>query len=258
MRVTVCQLDPRPGQLPEYLAALASHVATSGSELLLLPEMAFSEWLAADRTADADRWNAAVETNRRSIDRLDTLGAPFVVGTRPIVDASGSRRNEAYLWTAATNTATAVKQKHYLPDEPGYWEASWYDQGPKSFPTAPAGGAVIGIQICTEMWFLEWARHYAREGADLLCIPRATPHGTIDKWIAGGRVAAVCSGAYSLSSNLWYPEEAAADCGGVGWISDPEGHVLATTDLDHPFATAEVDLDVARLAKSRYPRYVPE
>ena len=258
MRVTVCQMDPRPEHLPGFVAGLTSHLAESNSDLLLLPEMSFSEWLAADPVPDAGSWLDAVEVHRAHIDQHAGLGVPTVVGTRPIVDAAGSRRNEAYVWSRETDLASPVRQKYYLPNEPGYWEAAWYDRGPRSFPATRAGGVVIGIQICTEMWFLEWARHYAREAADLLCIPRATPHGTIDKWISGGRVAAVCAGAYSLSSNLWYPEGAEADCGGVGWISDPEGRLLATTSDTQPFATVDVDLDYARASKSTYPRYVPE
>jgi predicted amidohydrolase len=39
----------------------------------------------------------------------------------------------------------------------------------------------IGVQICTEMWFMEWARHYARSRAELLCIPRVTPREDVDK-----------------------------------------------------------------------------
>ncbi len=116
----------------------------------------------------------------------------------------------------------------------------------------------IGVQICTEMWFFEWARHYAASRADLLCVPRATPHGSVRKWLAGGQVAAVCSGAYCLSSNLWAPEGHKSDCGGLGWVVDPEGSVLAETSIEEPYATVEVNLDFSRLSKRTYPRYVPE
>ena len=258
MRVTVCQIDPRSGQLPKSLAALGSHLNDSESDLLLLPEMAFSEWLAGDNTPSAERWDESVETNDSYIVELGDLGVAHVVGTRPIVNTSQSRRNEAYVWTEATNYASPVREKYYLPDEDGYWEHSWYDRGAKSFDTARAGDALVGIQICTEMWFFEWSRHYASERVDLLCIPRATPHDTTDKWIAGGQAAAVCSGAYSLSSNLWYPRGVEANCGGVGWIIDPEGRVLATTSEEQPFVTAEIDLNFSRLSKSTYPRYIPE
>ena len=48
MKVSVCQLDNRPGSLDPMLDALAAHIAAEDSQLLLLPEMCFAEWLAAD------------------------------------------------------------------------------------------------------------------------------------------------------------------------------------------------------------------
>ncbi len=89
-------------------------------------------------------------------------------------------------------------------------------------------------------------------------MPRATGHASLDKWLAGGRTTAVCSGAYCLSSNLWNPPDWHTDCGGGGWVISPDGDVLAVTDEDNPFVTVEIDLDYARDSKKTYPRYVPE
>ena len=258
MRVTVCQIDPREGMLDQYLADLASHIKSDRSDFVLLPEMSFSEWFAADKTPEPNRWAEAVKNHSRYIGKLGTLGANAVMGTRPIINAGGSRRNEAYLWTKNTNSAIGVHEKYYLPDEEGYWEHSWYDRGLRTFDTVCAGEARIGVQICTEMWFFEWARHYAASRVDILCVPRATPHGSLDKWLAGGQASAVCSGAYSLSSNLWYPPGGKADCGGLAWIIDPDGTILATTDSVTPFVTMDIDLEFSRISKSTYPRYVPE
>ncbi len=240
---------------------VAEHLDTHDSDLLLLPEMPFSDWLAAERPGEThqEEWATSVQRHLDGIERLGSLGVDVVVSSRPTIDAAGSRRNEAFIWTRQHPEPAAIHQKYYLPDEPGYWEHSWYDRGPRRFDTARAGDALVGVAICTEMWFLEWARHYANDGVDILATPRATGRGSIDKWIAGGRVAAVCSGAYSLSSNLALPEgTSAADCGGVGWVIDPEGEVLATTSAEQPCTTVEIDLAFARHSKSTYPRYVPE
>lgn len=257
MKVTVCQLDNRPERLQPMLAELAAHAKKEQSEFLLLPEMCFYEWLAADAEAGRNRWLAAVEAHAGHILELGRLGPRAVIGTRPVVDDSGEFRNQAYLWTAEPRVLP-VHEKYYLPDEEGYWEASWYQRGELAFETCQALGLSIGVQICTEMWFFEWARHFARAGIELLCIPRATPHASVGKWLAGGRSAAVCAGAYCLSSNLWNPPGSRADCGGLGWIVSPEGDVLATTDPGSPFATVAIDPDFARLSKSTYPRYVAE
>ena len=82
-------------------------------------------------------------------------------------------------------------------------------------------------------------------------------HNDTESAVAGS-LAAVCAGAYCLSSNLWNPPGSSADCGGLGWIVSPDGDILAQTDPDAPFATIEVDLEYARRSKTTYPRYVPE
>lgn len=257
MKVTVCELNPGDDARDDELKRLADHIAAENSDFLLLPEMAFSNWLAADETRDEELWNAAIESHATYIENLSSLGAKAILSTRPITNASGSPRNQAFVWTPEGG-ASGFHEKVFLPNEPGYWEHNWYDRGPKEFDTARALGMRIGVQICTEMWFFEWARHYGKAKADLLCVPRATTHTSLDKWLAGGQTTAMCSGAYCLSSNLWRPKGDKANCGGMGWIIDPEGNILATTDQNKPFATVEIDLDAPKAAKLSYPRYVPE
>lgn len=257
LRVTVCQLDSRDTHRAPALEALAEHARGSRSDLVLLPELPFSTWLAAERTPEEDAWRAGVQQHAAGVASLTGLGLRAVVATRPTVEPDGARHNQAFTWTAATG-AVRVRDKYYLPDEPGYWEASWYDRGVLSDATARLAGAVVGVPVCTDLWFLEGARSYARSGVELLCVPRATPSATLPKWLAGGQVAAVCAGAYCLSSNQWVPDGTALDHGGVGWVVDPDGEVLATTSAQEPFVTVEVDLDVARRAKTTYPRYVRE
>jgi N-carbamoylputrescine amidase len=257
MKVTVCQLDNHAAGLKPMLAELAAHIAGEGSQFLLLPEMCFAEWLAADARPARQRWLAAVKSHADHILELDRLGVAAAIGTRPIVNDIGSFRNQAYLWTAQPRISP-IHEKYYLPDEKGYWEASWYDRGALEFNFCEALGMRIGVQICTEMWFFEWARHFAREKVELLCIPRATPHASLARWLAGGQAAAVCAGAYCLSSNLWTAPGSKADCGGLGWIISPEGDVLAQTSEESPFATLEIDLEFSRRSKSSYPRYVAE
>ena len=160
MKVTVCQLDNRQGCLEPMLKSLAVHIRENHSDFLLLPEMCFSEWLAVDPTPNLKRWYQAVDEHAGRISKLAELGATAVLGTRPIVLKNGSLRNEAYLWSAAEG-AQPVRQKYYLPDEKNYWENSWYDRGERRFELCRCLGMRIGVQICTEMWFFEWARHYA-------------------------------------------------------------------------------------------------
>lgn len=257
MKVVVCQLDARDGHREQALARLGEHVAATGAELVVLPELPFSAWLAAEPTPDDAAWRSSVVEHERAVARLTELGAAAVIASRPTVEADGGRRNQAFSWTPQDGAAR-VRDKHYLPDEPGYWEARWYDRGALRFDTCRVLGATVGVLLCTDLWFFEGARTYARAGAELLCLPRATPHGSLATWLAGGQVAAVCAGAYCVSSNQWVPGGSDLDPGGLGWVTGPDGDVLATTTPDEPFVTVDVDLDVARHAKGTYPRYVRE
>lgn len=257
IRVTVCELRNTPAGLDEDWSALVDHVRAESSDLVVLPEMAFHPWVAHTDRMDPAQWEASVASHDRWIARLGELGpARVVAGTRPVI-RTGRRLNEGYIWDAA-NGYRGVHTKYYLPDEPGFWEATWYERGEKTFRAASAAGGTVGFLICTELWFTRHAREYMVQDADLLVCPRATPAASVDKWIAGGRAAAVVSGAFCLSANLGGECQGVA-FGGAGWIIEPEeGAVLAVTTPKAPFATARVDLGRARAAKHTYPRYVRE
>lgn len=255
LRCTVCELpDPATGDLEASWSGLVDHARDRDTDLVLLPEMPFHAWLPARSDVDDDAWAAAVEAHGRWMERLSELGADVVAGTRPIVDR-GRRHNEGFLWTP--DGTRAVHRKVHLPDEAGFWEASCYEPGPGRFDTATVGGVRVGFLICTELWFLERARAYAAEEADVLLCPRATPREARDKWLAGGRTAAVVSGAFCLSSNRSGSGDGPGDWAGRGWVSHPEhGEMLTVTSRDRPWVTVEIDPGDARRAKETYPRYV--
>jgi N-carbamoylputrescine amidase len=146
-----------------------------------------------------------------------------------------------------------LRRKFYLPDEPGGWEARWFDRGDPDFPEYHAGTLSFGLNICTELWALETYPRYAANRVQAILSPRATAAATTPKWMSIGVVAAVRSGAFSLSSNRVDPTGA---CGGVGWIIDPYGHILALTTPAAPFATLDIDLSASAAAKDDYPCYV--
>jgi N-carbamoylputrescine amidase len=143
-----------------------------------------------------------------------------------------SRTFDPAVWTAAIAAHTA-------------WEARLRD-------LAPVFDAQVGFLICTELWYFEQARLYGREGVHLLVTPRLTGGATLDKWLVGGRAAAIAAGAFGLSSNRFDKSDA---YGGQGWIVGPDGEVLGLTSASEPFVSARIDLEVAEKAKSTYPRY---
>jgi N-carbamoylputrescine amidase len=243
LRITACEMQA------EDWPALVEHVRAERSDLVVLPEMGLAPWFARERAFDEERWRAAVEAHERHLaSRLPEIGDVAVLGTAP-VERDGRRLNEAFV--ADGGAARGAHLKYHLPDEEDFWEASWYERGDGRFEPVDVRGARAGFLICTEMWFGERARAYGNQQVHLLAIPRCTPNETLDKWLAGGRTAAVVAGAYAASSN-----HRDQRFGGQGWIVGPDGDVLAVTSRDDPFVTVAIDLDVADAAKRTYPRYV--
>ena len=257
MKITVCQLRNDPEELNSDWQKLIAHVQQSRSELVLLPEMPFYPWPCRSRQPDPAIWEASVDTHRRWLGRLGELNKAAVAGSVPIL-AEGRRFNEAFL-CSPRGGYRAVRRKTFLPDEEGFWEASWYERGPVSFPAIDALGTRIGFLICTEMWFGQHARAYGKNDVGLLMVPRATPRSSADKWLAGGRTAAVVSGAFCLSSCLGGTDDNGMQWAGRGWVVEPEeGEVLGVTSRAEPFITLDIDLQVAQKAKLTFPRYVQE
>lgn len=256
MKVTVCELNDEPELFSQGWENLVRHVRQERSDLVLLPEMAFFPWLFGRRRYDASLWEKALKAHNDWIRRLVDLSPALVLGTRP-EDSGGRRVNRGFVWDIQTGLRP-VHIKHYLPDEEGYWEASWYSRGDGSFSAVKCGPAAVGFLICTDLWFFERSRQYGKQNVQILVSPRATPRSTLDKWLVAGRAASVVSGAYCLSSNRVAPPGHKSDLGGEGWITDPDGEVMGVTSQEQPVLTCEIDLKKADRAKSTYPRYVPD
>lgn len=251
MRVTVCELPHEPTALTAAWAALCEHTSRKRSQMVLLPEFAMVEPVWESERFDAARWAAADALSDLRLQHLRELGAAHVVGTRPAT-IEGRRFNQGYLWSARGGLAP-LRRKFYLPDEPGGWEAHWFHRGDPTFPVFRAGALSFGLNICTELWAVETYAAYAAQKVQVILSPRATATATTAKWLSVGVVAAVRSGAFSLSSNRVDPTGAG---GGIGWIISPDGQILASTTADAPFATVDIDLAATTAARDSYPRYI--
>jgi len=251
MRVTVCELPHAPAELEEAWAALCAHTTRESSELVLLPEFAMVEPLWESEHFDLARWRAAEALSEHWLSRLSELNAQHVIGARPVT-IHGRRFNQGFV-ASPVHGVVPLRRKFFLPDEPGGWEARWFDKGDAAFPAFRAGELSFGLNVCTELWALESYSAYAKRGVQAVLSPRATAAATTAKWLSAGVVAAVRAGAFSLSSNR---VDATGNCGGVGWVITPDGEIVATTARDEPFVTMNLDLSAPIAARASYPRYV--
>jgi N-carbamoylputrescine amidase len=251
LTLTVCELPDEPNLLQERWQRLAEVVRRDGTDLVLLPELPFAPWLCSAPVFDAGAWQAAVQRDRAWRARLPELGAGAVLATR-LVEVDGERFNEAYLWTA-DGGEVGLRRKAHLPHEDGFWEQSWFTPAEPAWDGTRVGPLRVGVLVCSELWDLEQARAYHRAGTGLIVVPRASTLSWCERWLAGGRTAALLSGAWCASANR---RGGALGFGGDSWVVDPDGQLVARTSLDRPIVSATVDADLADLAGERYPRPV--
>ncbi|MFI5404502.1 MAG: carbon-nitrogen hydrolase family protein, partial [Candidatus Gagatemarchaeaceae archaeon] len=178
-------MNDEPKKFRRDWAALVEHVGRQSSELVLLPEMPFHYWFAAEKKYDEKIWEETVTDHEKWMKRLSELGVPVVLGSRA-VNIRGKRLNQGFVWTPHGG-AKGVHLKSYLPDEGGFYEASWYHRGDRSFKPFRAGRVRAGFMICSDLWSMASARVYGKKRVELIAVPRATPKPTTEKWLAGGR-----------------------------------------------------------------------
>jgi len=256
VKVTVCEFQDDLTGIAQDWEQLVAHVKTESSNVVLLPEMPFYPWFAQTKQFNPTVWQEAVDAHDVWQERFKELTPAITLGTRPVNDSS-YRLNEGFVWEQVAGYHTAHR-KYYLPEEEGFWEASWYHRGDGNFTPVDSGILRIGFLICTELWFMERARRYGKAGVNLIVSPRATGRTTVEKWLTGGRTASIVSGAFELSSNRVNSENQAQEFGGQGWVIGPDGEVIGLTSRQHPFITVEIDLFESEQAKLTYPRYVLE
>ena len=257
MKATVCELPNNWTDSDKYWNLLIQHLEQEQSDLLVLPEMPFFKWVARDSNVNQDLWVQSVKAHDAWINRLNELPVELIIASKPAIE-NNQYLNKGFIFTH-DKRIIFVHDKYYLPDEPGYYEASWYEKGNGVFDIINISGLKIGFLICTEIWFMERARQYLKQDVDIIVCPRATPESKVDIWVTGGKAAAIVSGAFCLSSNYNGPNTQEENFGGTGWIIEPErGDVLGTTSLNQEFLTIDIDINDAKNAKTTYPRYVKE
>ena len=252
MRVSVCELPDNRLEFELAWDSLVQHVSFVQSDLVVLPEFPASPWFGWTPEYSDETWQAAVSAHERLIATLRQFAPAVVVGSIPTTRESG-RHNVAFVWSESTGPRE-LHRKTILPEEPGFHEQSWYAPGGERPAAVAIGELKLGVLLCSELMAAERARTLGAEGAHVIAVPRAT--GDHERWVVASRMAAISSGAYLLSSNRTGQGSGGLHFGGRGLIVDPDGTVLAETTRAKPFATANVDLQLANDAKSTYPRYL--
>ena len=256
MKVTVCEISDDEDNFIDDWQELAIHLDQNKPDLLLLPEMPFSKWIASEKKVNEESKARSVEKHEKWMVKMEQLNAKQIVYSRPVI-AGDKLFNTAFVYVKDRGHFK-IHTKSFFPEEPFFWEESWFDhEEGEMFELLAISGIKIGVLLCTEMWLTEYARHYGKQGIDILLCPRATGMASVDRWIRCGQTLAILSGAYCLSSNRSGHGDQHFQWGGNGWIAEPvTGDLLGTTTPGEKFVTTEIDITKSRNAKNKYPLYV--
>jgi N-carbamoylputrescine amidase len=243
-------LEPRGGAWDHF----AGTVASSRPDILVMNEMPFGRWLAQKTKFSIEDATRSIEIHDAGTAALAALNLPAIITSRPTM-RSDRLVNEAIL--IEHGKIRSLHTKSYFPEEPGWFEASWFSRGEADFDIYSICGLNVGVLICTELMFNEHARRYGRDGADLIVVPRATG-AAHEHWITAGKMASIVSGSYVVSSNRVGHLEDGPRFGGRGFAIGPEGNLIELTASDSPIGLFEIDAQLSAHQRQEYPCYVAE
>ena len=258
MKITVCELSDNELDFMNDWHQLKIHLDQNEPRLLLLPEMPFSKWIASDKKPTDAAKIQSVEKHEKWMSAIEQLNVQHTIYSKPVM-ANGKFLNTAFVYDKGSGHQK-IHTKSFFPEETHFWEESWFDhEEVKTFDLLEVSGIRIGVLLCTEIWFTEYARKYGKQGIDILLVPRATGIGSVNHWIRCGQTLSVISGAYCLSSNKSGQGDNNFQWGGSGWIAEPvNGKLLGITDAAEKFVTKDIDINKSRNAKNEYPLYVKD
>lgn len=224
-------------------------------DLLITNEMPFGPWCPGQRDYRPDVADAWVRLHEDGVEALSSLSAGAVLSSRPVPE--GQRlANEAF--TLIDGHYVARYRKQFLPEEPGWYEATWFEASMGGGAVHDVAGLRVGFMLCTDLMFNEHARRLGRAGADLIAVPRATGLRR-DSWETAARMAALVGGCYVATSNrVGRATSTGPTFGGHGFIVGPGGGIDVATDASAPAAGMALDLALPAAAKRDYPYYVPD
>lgn len=233
---------------------LKSSIMAAHPDILVTNELPFGPWIAEGAEFSEDEARLSVRAHEEGLQGLIDFDLPAVISSRPVW--TGKRLvNEAF---ALENRAVnPLHRKQYFPNEPGWFESQWYVGDDSGFDVAEVLGIKVGVLLCTDAMFNEWARAYGKQSASLIVMPRASG-ADLESWKIAGAMASLVSGAYVVSSNRVGRGKGGTQFGGGGYAYAPGGRLLAMTDRTHSVQIVELDLATAVSAQRDYPCYVPD
>ncbi|OBZ96427.1 nitrilase [Pararhizobium polonicum] len=238
----------------EQWVQLADDLSKVKLDILVTNELPFGPWIASVPDFDPEAAEFSLACHRAGLEALKGLNIPAIISSRPVWE--GQRlANEAF--SLEGGRVKHLHTKQYFPAEPGWHESNWYATQSRDFEPAVVAGVSVGVLLCTEVMFNEHARHYRKQGAELIVVPRATGIPVHD-FLTAGAMAAIVSGCYVVSPNRVGEGPNGPTFGGKGFACGPNGELIGMTSPENPLVVIDLDIASVKEHQKGYPCYVTE
>ena len=165
----------------------------------------------------------------------------------------------------ADGTYLGKYRKMHIPDDPHYYEKFYFTPGDLGYRVFGTRYANIGVLICWDQWFPEAARMSALGGAEIILIPTAIGHSSVDDeagaeayrdgWQIVQRGHAVANACFVAAVNRVGFEPSPRGGGGIdfwgtSFVADPGGQILAEAPVDNE-RLLMCPIDLSAIAEAR-------
>lgn len=247
----------------ENLTVAGDLAASSGAQVLMLPELTMSRYPADTRPTKANRAALAEDLHNGEtttlLSQMAKANGIWIVGSlfEQNETAATGGYNTAVLYSPLGEIAS-IKRKLHIPVTEGYFEDEYFTPAPaadgnKVVELSLPGRPKLATPTCWDEWFPELARDLALAGADILCYPTAIgsepDHPNFDtselllRTVTGHAIA---NGLFIAVPNRW-GDEGRLNFYGRSFVVDPFGRTLAQAGSDaDELLVVEIDLDQRR------------
>jgi len=176
--------------------------------------------------------------------------------------ASGVYHNAAVVLDSDRGLVGHYRKMH-VPEDPGYSEKFYFSPGDLGSGAFQTSVGKIGVCICWDQWFPEWARLTAMRGCHCLIYPTAIGWLDEDKanfgesqlqaWQIMIRSHAIANGIFAIAANR-VGREAQIEFWGSSLVADPYGNLVASaSQTQEETLFADLDLNAITTARTHWP-----
>jgi len=237
--------------------------ASQGANIVCTQELYKSRYFC--QTADSTMFNLAEKVDEgsstvRQLSELATeLGIVIIAGLFE-KRAPGLYHNTAVVLDADGSYLGKYRKMH-IPEDPLFYEKFYFAPGDLGYGVFSTKYGDLGVLICWDQWYPEAARLLAMNGAEMIFVPTAIGHTSLenepegtqyhDAWQIVQRGHAVANAYYVACVNRVGFEENPEGKGGIdfwgqSFIADPYGKVVKKAS-EHDEEVLVCSLDLSKM-----------